>query len=125
MMKIWLLILPFLMPFTDHVDRFASSFQGESSPSHTVHHNKASVQCSGMTKSGSRCRNRTNNASGYCYLHEKKINAGSSLVSQIGAPVQPAQTGQRLQCSGTTRAGNRCKRMTTNASGRCYQHDSH
>lgn len=27
-----------------------------------------------------------------------------------------------LQCSGITKAGNRCKRMTTNASGRCYQH---
>jgi hypothetical protein len=26
------------------------------------------------------------------------------------------------QCTGTTQAGNRCKRMTTNASGRCYQH---
>lgn len=27
-----------------------------------------------------------------------------------------------VQCSGITKAGNRCKRMTTNASGRCYQH---
>lgn len=27
-----------------------------------------------------------------------------------------------VQCSGTTKAGNRCKRMTTNANGRCYQH---
>ncbi len=27
-----------------------------------------------------------------------------------------------VQCSGTTQAGNRCKRMTTNANGRCYQH---
>lgn len=29
---------------------------------------------------------------------------------------------ESLQCSGITKAGNRCKRMTTNASGRCYQH---
>ena len=27
-----------------------------------------------------------------------------------------------VQCNGTTKAGNRCKRRTTNASGRCYQH---
>ncbi|MEJ8802129.1 hypothetical protein [Pontibacter sp. H249] len=27
-----------------------------------------------------------------------------------------------VQCSGTTKAGARCKRMTTSASGRCYQH---
>ncbi len=26
------------------------------------------------------------------------------------------------QCIGITKAGNRCKRMTTNPSGRCYQH---
>ncbi|MBL0741457.1 hypothetical protein [Chryseolinea lacunae] len=26
------------------------------------------------------------------------------------------------QCSGTTKAGARCKRSTTNANGRCYQH---
>lgn len=27
-----------------------------------------------------------------------------------------------VQCSGTKQAGNRCKRRTTNANGRCYQH---
>lgn len=27
-----------------------------------------------------------------------------------------------VQCSGTTKAGNRCKRKTTAANGRCYQH---
>ena len=27
-----------------------------------------------------------------------------------------------VQCSGTTKAGARCKRMTTSTNGRCYQH---
>jgi len=27
-----------------------------------------------------------------------------------------------VQCSGTTKKGARCKRMTTSSSGRCYQH---
>ncbi|MBL7997708.1 MAG: hypothetical protein JNL32_03625 [Candidatus Kapabacteria bacterium] len=27
------------------------------------------------------------------------------------------------QCTGTTRSGNRCKRMTNNASGKCWQHE--
>jgi hypothetical protein len=27
-----------------------------------------------------------------------------------------------VQCSGITQSGARCKRMTTSASGRCYQH---
>jgi len=28
-----------------------------------------------------------------------------------------------VQCSGFTKKGNRCQRMTTNASGKCYQHE--
>jgi hypothetical protein len=27
-----------------------------------------------------------------------------------------------MQCTATTKAGTRCKRMTTNATGKCYQH---
>lgn len=34
---------------------------------------------------------------------------------------QPKATTSR-QCSGITKSGARCKRMTTSASGRCYQH---
>jgi endonuclease G len=35
--------------------------------------NTASSQCNGTTKSGSRCKNKTLNPSGYCYLHENHI----------------------------------------------------
>lgn len=31
-----------------------------------------SVQCNGTTKAGNRCRNKTLNPSGYCYLHENQ-----------------------------------------------------
>ena len=31
----------------------------------------AAVQCKGTTQKGARCKNTTNNASGYCYLHDK------------------------------------------------------
>jgi endonuclease G len=34
-----------------------------------------SVQCSGKTKAGARCKNKTLNPSGYCYIHENQINA--------------------------------------------------
>jgi hypothetical protein len=34
----------------------------------------------------------------------------------------PAKTTTSRQCRGTTKAGQRCKRMTTDASGYCYQH---
>jgi hypothetical protein len=32
----------------------------------------AAAQCRGTTKKGERCKNQTNNASGYCYLHESQ-----------------------------------------------------
>lgn len=35
---------------------------------------------------------------------------------------QNSSSSSSVQCSGTTQKGNRCKRMTTNSSGRCYQH---
>ena len=32
------------------------------------------VQCKALTKSGGRCKNKTKNPSGYCYLHDKQKN---------------------------------------------------
>lgn len=34
----------------------------------------------------------------------------------------PNPSGVTVQCSGRTQAGARCKRRTTNTSGRCFQH---
>jgi hypothetical protein len=33
-----------------------------------------------------------------------------------------SQKSTNQQCTGTTKSGARCKRMTTNVSGKCYQH---
>ena len=48
---------------------------------------------------------------------------------KVCKPSQAADSGEKKivntssrQCSGTTKAGNRCKRMTTDPSGYCYQH---
>ncbi len=30
---------------------------------------------------------------------------------------------EKVQCSATTKSGNRCKRMTKNPNGKCWQHD--
>ena len=35
----------------------------------------------------------------------------------------PTASSTAVQCSGTTKKGLRCKRMTKDASGKCYQHD--
>ncbi|MEH6763734.1 MAG: hypothetical protein V7655_04470 [Aequorivita antarctica] len=49
-----------------------------------------------------------------------------SLVSQSSQSTSPQETTSQkttaTQCTGKTKAGSRCKRMTKNASGRCYQH---
>ena len=42
-----------------------------------------------------------------------KTNSGSESKQKSGTSVQ---------CSGLTKAGNRCTRMTSSENGRCYQH---
>lgn len=48
------------------------------------------------------------------------INCWSWKIQKNSAEKNKATVS--VQCSGITKAGNRCKRMTTNASSRCYQH---
>jgi len=83
--------------------------------------NKAStsVQCSGTTKAGARCKNKTLNESGYCHLHGDQKSGGSTIDQPSSAP---AKRSTSVQCSGTTKAGTRCKHMTYNPNGRCHQH---
>ncbi len=52
-----------------------------------------------------------------------QIQSLISQSSQRSSPQEtPTQKTTATQCTGKTKAGNRCKRMTKNASGRCYQH---
>lgn len=47
----------------------------------------------------------------------KTIKTSTPAVSST-----PKNKSGSVQCSGTTKAGNRCKRMTKSTNGRCYQH---
>jgi endonuclease G len=68
------------------------------------------TQCLGTTQKGNRCGNRTNNTSGYCYLHgTSKITKSSKRVTSV-------------RCMGITKKGARCKRKTKSSNGYCYQH---
>jgi endonuclease G len=44
-----------------------------------------------------------------------------NVKSQSGS-TSPKREGTSVQCSGITKAGARCKRMTLSENGRCYQH---
>jgi len=46
----------------------------------------------------------------------------NSTIHQNTGGIPRPTTSTAVQCSGITQSGNRCKRMTTNPSGRCYQH---
>ena len=35
----------------------------------------------------------------------------------------PESYREKVQCSALTKSGNRCKRMTSNSSGKCWQHE--
>lgn len=86
----------------------------------------AAVQCNGITKAGARCKKKTLDLSGYCYNHEGQTNSASLKSNTTVIESNPNKTTKSnsaaVQCSGTTKSGKGCKRMTTNASGRCYQH---
>lgn len=85
-----------------------------------------SIQCKGITKKGERCKNKTLNLIGYCYRHEAQNDTytpRSNVTDVKTYSTEPARgNSHSVQCSGTTKSGNRCKRMTTSSSGRCYQH---
>ena len=46
----------------------------------------------------------------------------SSKPSTSGVDHKVNSRSQSVQCSGKTKKGLRCKRVTTNTNGRCYQH---
>ncbi|WP_338357084.1 hypothetical protein [Yeosuana marina] len=51
---------------------------------------------------------------------KKKANNISS--AQVLTTNEATQKSVAKQCTGKTKSGSRCKRMTKNANGRCYQH---
>lgn len=65
------------------------------------------------------CRkcNRSKSNSCFCKVHDKRI--GSNCCD--GKASKKSST-KSSQCSGTTKKGNRCKKMTSNSSGRCHLH---
>tara|TARA_R110002033_G_scaffold167528_1_gene206731 strand:- start:10815 stop:11180 length:366 start_codon:yes stop_codon:yes gene_type:complete len=46
----------------------------------------------------------------------------NSLTTKKKTTSTPSKKTTATQCTGKTKAGNRCKRKTKNANGRCYQH---
>jgi len=88
----------------------ASSYSSSGSSSKNV-----SAQCNGMAKStGNRCRNKTSNTNGYCYLHK----------SQSSSYLKPksSKTDYLGRCNATTKAGSRCKRNVSDGNSFCWQH---
>jgi endonuclease G len=84
-----------------------------------------SLQCEGITKAGARCKNKTLNLNKHCHHHVDQVNNTSQQKREsIKTPSTIPQGGNSsaVQCSGTTKAGQRCKRRTTSSSGRCHQH---
>lgn len=55
---------------------------------------------------------------------ESQTTSINSLYSNTSnsASVSSSYKNSSVQCSGTTKKGTRCKHMTTNSSGYCYQH---
>ena len=63
----------------------------------------SSVQCSGTTKKGNRCKNKTLNKSGYCYLHENQnSSSGNNTVVEQNKVVEQKKVEKP---TGSTKSG--------------------
>jgi hypothetical protein len=52
----------------------------------------------------------------------KVISSKQNTTNITSSNSSSESKSERVQCSGTTKKGARCKRMVTSANGRCYQH---
>lgn len=69
------------------------------------------------------CRkcNRSKSNGCYCKIHGRKM--GVNCCDGSAPSVAPgSSSGSAVQCYGTTKKGKRCKKKTTNPSGRCPLH---
>lgn len=77
------------------------------------------VQCKGKTQNGEACENNPANESSYCNVHEiQQKNQTNTEIPKIKTETKSTA----VQCLAITKSGSRCKRMTLNSNGRCYQH---
>lgn len=83
----------------------------------------SSAQCLGITKKGLQCKRTTSDPSGYCYQHVGQASSGAVIPSNTTSTSGRTSSGSRVQCNGITKKGARCKRMTSDPSGYCYQHN--
>jgi endonuclease G len=54
--------------------------------------------------------------------HSSNSGNTGSVTPHKDSGKSGVQTGGSVQCTGTTKSGNRCKRMTKDSDHRCYQH---
>lgn len=57
-----------------------------------------------------------------CKPKLKTLSPNKGLQSNKPAPIKTRKSNTSVQCSGTTKAGKRCKRRTKSPNGKCYQH---
>jgi len=57
-----------------------------------------------------------------CKPPTRATSSGSTTSNFINSTPASSSSSTATQCTGQTQAGNRCKRSTKNANGRCYQH---
>lgn len=117
MKKIILLIILFFgilnLSAQERIDTLKSKNQTEQYQNKVETKTTTSAQCKGIAKStGVRCRNKTKNANGYCYIHKYQAPG-------YKAPPKVDYVGR---CCAITKSGTRCKRNASSGSRYCWQH---
>lgn len=76
-----------------------------------------SVQCSGITKRGTRCKHKTKLCNGYCYQH----NPSAKSPPKRKRAASTSNRSFSSTCGARTKSGGYCRRKVKGG-GRCYQH---
>jgi hypothetical protein len=87
-------------------------------------YHKSTCQYLKYSKIESTVEKATNSGYTACSVCKPPTTTGGQqpAFQQASPSSQPPKSVTARQCSGITKAGTRCKRTTTNANGRCYQH---
>ena len=87
---------------------------GTTIPKKNKNNRRISVTCRGLTKKKLKCKNKTLDLSGYCYLHQSQRDNTSIPLKQ--------KNNLTSQCIGITKSGSQCKRKAKTSSNYCWQH---
>ena len=83
------------------------------------------ARCQATTQNGEQCKRLAAPNSSYCWQHgETKEAPKAAPKKEERAAKKADETTEKARCAGTTKAGEQCRRLATEGSQYCWQHQN-